>query len=157
MNKLLTTLALLCFSVGANAQPTNSELAFLKVDDPNVLEYSYNYTPSCPFTPAEATQIIEGVIIRSRIRTSLGLGGVNDIYLDVSARCLLIGSDTIDTGYVINWNISYGDYPLIQNFDYGNLVTGGLDGKPFFLQRLQTYTENAITDFVEVNFLSDSN
>ena len=39
MNKLLTTLALLCFSVGANAQLDENFKNFLKVTDPNELPY----------------------------------------------------------------------------------------------------------------------
>jgi hypothetical protein len=61
----------------------------LKVTDPNELEYLYAQRGSdCPFTPQEAKNVIEGVIKRSRIRTAEGIGGNNDLYLNIEAICL---------------------------------------------------------------------
>lgn len=154
MNKLLTTIILLCFSVGANAQQLPPRYkAFLKVTDPNELPYWYSHDDKCPWTEPEAKQIIEGVIKRSRIRTRHDIGGVNDIYLDNKVFCLDLDNNR---GYAVHFNIGYGDYPMLYEWAYGGLLTGGTS-KFFFLDSLQTMIENAITDFVEVNFLSDSN
>jgi hypothetical protein len=155
MKKLLTTITLLCFSVGANAQLIDEFKAFLKVTDPNVLEYYYVHDETeCLWAGSEARQIIEGVIKRSRIRTSEGIGGVNEIYLSVYVNCMAL-SDNF--GYAAYFNVKYGDYPLLYDRPYGGMLVGGINDKSRVLDSLQSMIGDAITDFVEVNFLSDSN
>ena len=154
MNKLLITITLLCFSVGANAQLDENFKNFLKVTDPNELPYWYSHQDECPWTEPEAEQIIEGVIKRSRIRTRHSINEVSGIYLNVKTICMDVGDNL---GYATFFQIEYGAYPMLYEKSYGGLLTGGSDSKSYFLDRLQTSIEDAITDFVEVNFLSDSN
>ena len=154
MKKLLTTIILLCFSVIANAQLSDSFVNFLKVNDPNLLEYYYSHSDECPWTEPEAKQIIEGVIKRSRIRTAHGLGFGNDLYLNIDANCLRL---TNGSGYAVVFNVVDGSFPMLYENPYGGLLASGSNAKSYSLNTFKTMIENAVTDFVEVNFLSDSN
>ena len=160
MKKLLTAITLLCFSVGADAQLTDRFKAFLKVTDPNELQYLYTHqSPDCPFTSQEAANVIEGVIKRSRIRTALGIGRNNAIYLNIESSCIEDNTTSGRVlGYSVFFDINFGDGVMLYAKPYGNLLGGGVSSsRQFFLNSLQDYVENAVTDFVEVNFLSDPN
>jgi len=99
--------------------------------------------------------LIEGVIKRSRIKTAKGLGGPNGFYLNVILSCMTLGSGSQETGYTVHRQIMYGDYPLLYEKDYGGNSLGALTDKQYFLNLLKGGIENAVTDFVEVNFLSE--
>jgi hypothetical protein len=98
--------------------------------------------------------VIEGVIKRSRIKTELGVGGPNSLYLNVYVFCTKMTTDR-DLGYAVDIDITYGDTPVLFDKLYGSLLVGNMDDKQYFLNYLQKYTEEAVTDFVEVNFLSN--
>ena len=59
--------------------------------------------------------------------------------------------------FSVFFDIKFGEGLLLYMRSYGGLLGGGNNSKQMFLRSLQTYVERAITDFVEVNFLSDSN
>ena len=157
MNRLTLAALLLCLSGAANTQIPNSLRAFIKADDPNTLEYYYADNTDCPWTEQEAQSVIEGVIKRSRINTAHGLGGPNNFYLSVVSSCLATGSSSMDTGYSVYHEIMFGDFPFLHQKRYGNILSGAMNNNQFYLNALKMYVENAITDFVEVNFLSNPN
>ena len=158
MNKLTTfilTILLSSLPVIANAQIFDGLKKFITAEDPETLHYWYNHGSDCPWTEAEAKNVIEGVIKRSRIKTEHGTGGPNKVYLNTTAGCL-----ASSRGYAANFDVMFGDYDLatgalLYEYEYGGLLT--TPSKQFGLDSLKTFIENAVTDFVEVNFLSESN
>jgi len=149
---------LFCFSTIANAQISGNLKAFFKVEDPNTLNYWYSHYDDCPWGEVEAEREIEGVIKRSRLRTEHSVSGSNNLYLNVDVLCLSLESIAGNPiGYSVNFEIMYGDYPMLYEVRYGNLLSVGLDGKQSRLDSLKQFVEKAVTDFVEVNFLSESN
>ena len=138
----------------ANAQVSDSLKAFITADDPNTLEYWYTHDSECPWAEEEAKSVIEGVIKRSRIKTEHGTGGPNNVYLNNIARCL----EANVGGHVAFFNIMFGDYgargSLLFEKPYGGILT--MPSKQFGLESLKSLVEGAVTDFVEVNFLSES-
>ena len=159
MKKLTTfilTILLSFIPTIANAQLGDLFRAFITADDPETLHYWYRHYSDCPWTEAEAENVIEGVIKRSRIKTAHDLGGPNKVYLNTTARCL----GTSAGGHAVNFDVKFGDYDsatgsLLFEYSYGGLLT--TPSKQFGLDSLKIYIENAVTDFVEVNFLSESN
>jgi len=97
--------------------------------------------------------VIEGVIKRSRIRTGQGLS-YTDPYLDVKTSCL-----TAFGGYAIYMQIRFAKGFVLWDSNFGGIMTAPEDdsGKQYLLNNLRDSLEEAITDFVEVNFLSDPN
>ena len=157
MSKLLTTIILLCFSVGANAQ---LRFDFIKVTDFDFLDYVLGMSSSCPFAEQEAMDVIEGVIIRSRIRAEVGYSldhFFNEPYLDIKTTCLETRVGGRLTGYTVAYEVRFGKGNMLWDYNYGNIYTDQPNNKQNFLNVLSIDTEAAITDFVKVNFLSDSN
>ena len=154
--KLIIKIILLCFAVGVNGQVPDALSAFIKVTEPDNFRYFYKQTTECPFTEQEAVNVVEGVVKRSRIRPYKMILPTS-LHLNLSTVCIwnLVGDRV--AGYSVMFNIRYGDYPMLIEPDYGGLRIGSRDDKEFFLNSFTRYVENAITDFVEVNFLSDSN
>ena len=158
MNKLTTfilTILLSSLPVIANAQVNGYLKAFITAEDPETLEYWYDHTADCTWTEVEAKNVIEGVIKRSRIKTEHGAGGPNRVFLNITARCLEITT----RGHTAYLDVRFGEYnsvrgSLLYEKSYGNLLT--TPSKQFGLNELKTYIENAVTDFVEVNFLSET-
>ena len=154
MNKLILTILLSCLPAIANAQLSDSLKAFITADDPETLEYWYTHNNECPWTEAEAENVIEGVIKRSRIKTEHGTGGPNKVYLNNVASCL----ETNSGGHAVFLNIKFGEYgargSLLYEKSYGGILT--MPSKQFGLDSLKIFIEDAVTDFVEVNFLSES-
>lgn len=153
MNKLLTTITLLCFSVAVNAQIIETEQVFnfLKVDDPTTLNYNYFHMSDCPFTEMQANNIIESVIERYRI-TPVNTSSLDDLYLKVYPFCVSV------RGYVAyDYGIGFGRGFL--EYSQGYLTAGSMpeDRNVYALNELRAGIEEAIEDFVTVNFLSDSN
>jgi len=159
MKKLTTfilTILLSSLPVIANAQVNGYLKAFITAEDPETLQYWYSHSPDCPWTEAEAENVIEGVINRSRIKTEHGTGGPNRVYLNSIASCL--GVNTM--GHTAFLDVRFGEYnsvkgSLLYEESYGGLLT--TPSKQYGLNQLKTFIENAVTDFVEVNFLSESN
>ncbi len=70
MKKLTTfilTILLSSLPVIANAQLFDSLKKFITAEDPETLHYWYAHGSDCPWTEAEAKNVIEGVIKRCRI------------------------------------------------------------------------------------------
>ena len=70
---------------------------------------------------------------------------------------MVLGTSNRDTGYAVNLDVMYGSNPFLFEHYYGGIYSGSLDDKAYFLENLKSVVESAITDFVEVNFLSDVN
>jgi hypothetical protein len=155
LNKLVFTVLLCCFSALANAQQLPSTFnEFVKSSDPNTLEYfNVSETEECPWTFADAVGVIEGVINRSRINT-YGARFSKDPWLKVAYRCIKLGSER---GWAVNFDVKFGRDKYLFDKDYGNILIGSMDSNQFYLDNLKRYVENAVTDFVKVNFLSNSN
>jgi len=154
MNKLTTfilTILLSSLPVIANAQVSFKVKTFITATDPETLHYWYTHGSECPWTEAEAENVIEGVIKRSRIKTEHNLGGPNKFYLNTTALCL----GTSAGGHAVNFDVKFATGSLLFEHSYGSVLM--TSSKQFGLNQLKTYIENAVTDFVEVNFLSESN
>lgn len=153
MNKLAFAVLLFCSSTVAGAQQLSEQIAaFIKAEDPNALEYWYEQSPDCPWTDREAKNVIEGVIKRSRIKTAEGLGGPNRFNLDVKIRCMIISTGA--SGYVVDRRVMFGASPYLFANNYGAIAVGARSDKQYFLGLLKEDIEIAVTEFVEVNFLS---
>jgi len=161
MNKLLTTITLLCFSVAFGSQvKAQSDQAilfdFVKQQDPDFLPYFVTQTDDCPSTQAAAEEVIEGVIIRSRVRTAVRDIGYPDLYINVGLTCIESQSGAI----AIALEVYFGKYPMLLGggiTNYSQILLGSSSDRQNFLGSIRISIEEAMTDYVEANFLLDSN
>ena len=109
----------------------------------------------CPFTQAETKVVIEGVIIRSRVRTAVRDFGYPDLYIDVGLTCIESQSGAI----AIALEVYFGKYPMLWQgiTSYSSVFLGGSSDKQNFLGSIRISIEEAMTDYVQANFLLDSN
>lgn len=127
----------------------------LKQENPNTLSYAVvGELNNCRTPKAEIESLIEGVLMRSRIKPSTDLR--NPLVLVAKIRCLPLISNGVDQGTAFDIRMSYSNFfppPIVQYFiSYGSVGTwGGEDN--YFKEAVKQFTEEAVTDYVKVNFL----
>ncbi|MFN3237682.1 MAG: hypothetical protein ACE37D_11570 [Pseudomonadales bacterium] len=129
---------------------------FIEKDDPDTLDYWYTHGEACPWSESEGTEVITGVLKRSRVLPTQGLGKANGVYLFAKSTCLELAHEF---GFAVNFYVVFGEVgdkgSIVYDKDYGGLGSGAPDDKRFFLDSLRSSVEAAVTDFIEVNFLLD--
>jgi len=156
MKSLLVFSAFSLFSVTqAWAQLDPRFVEVITVSDRDNLDYWYSHSEPCPWSEDEAVSLIEGVIKRSRIKPSRSINLLNEVYLDVGVVCvdITVGGGGIVAGRSIYARVMFGDYPMLYDRDYGSLWVMPSDDSDVALMKIRGAVEQAITDFVEVNFL----
>ena len=120
-----------------------------KKDNPNELAYYAGSDDDCPIDDERVRDIVEGVLVRSRIKP---LGGTEwtsaPLYLSVMLNCMkLEGNNPIFT-----MRIAFGKLipiPILYDHSFGYF---GTRPKDFIESRLKDRVENAITAYIKVNF-----
>jgi hypothetical protein len=149
--KIKIILACLFFTLSLNAisaeEPDWFKLA-IKSPNPNDLAYYANADEDCPINSSAISNIVEGVFTRSRIKPSSRFYEKNRVYLNVLLDCLERG----DAHPVFVFTIQFGKYkPVPILFDRPYSVFG-IGDKESMSQALKTKTEDAITDYLKINF-----
>jgi hypothetical protein len=144
------SLMLLLSSQVQAAEPPDWLYPALKVDNPNELAVLVFATDKCFVTTEELTELVSGVLIRSRVKPLLGYEYYeNDLYLKISMQC-----NTPKIGHqVYTMDAIFGNYnvtpPVRYPSFYGFL---GDARKPFIVSRVKNMVEVAITDYIKANF-----
>jgi len=122
----------------------------IKSPTPNQLAYFIGVGSDCEITKDEAISLVDGVLIRSRIKPlAQSFGGEASLYLNIRLECLLMES----RNPIFQININFARWtpypPILYDHIYGTM---GYGSKEYVSQNLKEYIENAITDFIKVNF-----
>ncbi|MBU2955071.1 hypothetical protein [Marinobacter sp. F3R08] len=127
----------------------------LKQESPNTLSYAVvGGLDQCRTQKSEIESLIEGVLIRSRIKPSTDLS--NPLVLIAKIRCAGLSSNGVDLGAAFDIRVAFSRFqplPVVDYFiSYGSIGTwGGEDN--FFKDSVKQFVEEAVTDYVTVNFL----
>ena len=130
----------------------------------NWLGYMVVNDNDCPTTKSEVEKAVEGVFVRSRIEPAKNVSRVIDaddkpeeiIYLSVILNCLEQGKNK----FVFSLSIYFskwigdedGDFHIKFNGEYG---TTGIGGRKYILDAVKDRTENALTHYIQVNFIDN--
>jgi hypothetical protein len=146
---LLVPIALLCAASAYAQHPIWLDQA-IRVDDPGELAYWTAVESDCPLTEPEVQSVVEGVLIRNRIKP-LRPGVLEDgrIYLNVSLRCT---KAVVDNQHAFSININFGRYkpwPAIL-FDVPYAAVG-FGGKDSLRKNFEEHLEDAVGAFKTAN------
>lgn len=121
----------------------------IKSPNPNELAYFVGVDENCPADKSVISNTVEGVLVRSRIKPSAAFYENNRIYLNVTMDCLKPENGK----HIFTLSINFGRLnpkpSILFDKTYGFFGVGGLD---FITQKLKISTEEAITDYLKVNF-----
>jgi len=155
MKKLLLVITCLLFSANSHAEELPDWYAkVLKVKNPNELAYYAYVDTECGITGNQLQETIEDIMIRSRIKpvlttNSSALTTNSPIYLRVVAECGLMDDDD----RIYNLSIDFARYipkpAVLYDMPYGSFGVAPAD---LILNKVKNYTEEAITDYIKVNF-----
>ena len=114
--------------------------------NPNELAYYTDVSPECPITRDEATQILEGVFVRNRIKP---LGGnawkTRPFYLYVAMTCLKQNTVFTILGYFGN---ASGSVPILYDKNFGWFAVGPAEDQR---AGLTATIERGITLYLKAN------
>jgi hypothetical protein len=149
--KLLLTITLMAVMSTSFSRELPEWLALgLKSPTPNQLAYWVDIASDCEITEDEAISLVDGVLIRSRIKPlSQSLGREASLYLNIRLYCLPVESRNPIFQIAINFARWTPYPPILYENTYRNL---GYGDKEFVSQALKETIEDAITDFIKVNF-----
>jgi hypothetical protein len=142
-----------CFLLLPFAVAEDDRLSWLKkeikVNAPEKLMFSVSAYDDCPFTENEISEIVHGVLVRSRLKPEKIEGMGSHLYLNIALRCtkpsngLYVYSSDI---YFARWDSA----PLLIQPNFG---TVGDAKKQTIKNLLKESVEGAITVYVASNFL----
>ena len=146
MKYILLLTMLLTFDVSAQ-----SDLSFLKKDNPDELAYWAWASPECPISREDVKAIVTGVLIRSRIKPAESSWVRDPIYLNVSVLCAKVEGNNP----VFNASINFGratPYPSVI-FDSIGHQQLGIGDVSFIKATIKNGVEKAVTDYIKFNFI----
>jgi hypothetical protein len=142
---MLLTLIFASTSVNAaELQPWYKEV--LQNDNPNNLGFYADAGKSCELDKTQLRKIVEGVLIRSRIKP-LDIS-FNEIYLNAKIRCTSEGSAF---SIAVSFGKAFPGPSILYDVDYGGIGTHANDPS-YILSSLKGAIETAVTDYISVNF-----
>ena len=111
---------------------------------PDVLRALVWVGSDCPFDRDSASEIVDGVFIRSRVRNEFI---DDDLFLYVSTNCLVDGASYIYSIRVVmdKWGLTD---PWMLDWDWGSFGAGPED---YIKSSLRDRVEDAITDFIRAH------
>ncbi len=158
--RILFFIALL-LSVNVSAE---DKMKYMLKPERDWLGYSVVNSEGCPVSNSAVEKAVEGVFVRSRIEPAKNISIVIDtddneeniIYLGLILNCL----DLDKNNPVFNLSLYFskwiddpdGDFHVKFGKDYG---TTGIGGRKFILDAVKARTENALTDYIKVNFIDN--
>lgn len=151
--KKLLTIALLFLHASVSlAEEVPSWLyKAIKVSNPNELAYFIDLDKDCFSTEAELSKIVEGVLIRSRLKPiKYRVKTIEQIYLSLNITCVKINSKT---SRVYSITTLFGQYTpapaILYNYPFGSAGSGREDD---FKKAFKISVEDAVTAFLKANF-----
>ena len=163
----------LFLSVNVSAE---DNMKYMLKPEPDWLGYSVVNGDDCPTTKSEVEKAVEGVFVRARIEPAKNVSrvidaewkkygaGANDkieevIYLGVILNCTKANTN-IFINPVFNLSLYFskwiedadGDFHVKFGKDYG---TSGVGTREYILDAIKNRTENALTDYIKVNFIDN--
>ena len=111
---------------------------------PDILGSFVGVDADCPFDSDSASEIVDGVFIRSRVSNERDDG---ELFLLVSISCLVHGASYIFSTDIVMDVRGIGD-PWRLAWDWG---TYGFGGRDYIRSVLRDGVENAITDFIRAH------
>jgi hypothetical protein len=146
---LITILTLAPLQVAIGDDPAWLATALMQ-EEPNELAYLIGVDSECPINEEEAESIIEGVMIRSRIKPLDGDNWASrSLYLSTVLSCM-----KRDNGIqVFHMQINFGNYskfiPVLYDQGYGYF---GIGSSGFIETILGAQIEIAIGSYLKANF-----
>lgn len=146
MRYILLLTILLTFDVSAQ-----SDLSFLKKDNPDELGYWAYASTNCPISTEDVKAIVTGVLIRSRIKPAQSSWASDPVYLNVSVSCVKLEGDNP----VFSTSINFGrrlPYPsvIFEEINHGGLGIGSVS---YIKAAIKEGVEAAVTDYIKFNFI----
>lgn len=122
----------------------------LVVAEPNELGYYSHVAESCPATADDVSTIIEGVMIRSRIRPQAeSYSDDEQLFIEINVYCSNLPTDD---GVIFETDVRFGflarNTDMVLNWDYGTLDYGSAGDIEAVVRR---DVEDAITDYIRAN------
>ena len=122
----------------------------LKSSTPNQLSYFVNVSKACPFSKEKAQTVVDGVLIRSRIKPLREDIFVNNrVYLNMTISCLTLKSDNPVFDIEVNFARIEPLPSIIFDQHFG---TSGIGGPDYILQAFKEGVESAVTEYIKSNF-----
>ena len=119
-----------------------------KKDNPNELAYYAGTSDDSPIDDERVGDIIEGVLVRSRIKPLADAWTSAPLYLSVMVNCVKLEGNNP----VYQMEIAFGKrrpIPILYDHNFGNI---GIGSKDFIESILKDKVEDAITAYIKVNF-----
>ena len=146
MRYILLLTILLTFDVSAQ-----SDLSFLKKDNPDELGYWAWASTSCPISTEDVKAIVTGVLIRSRIKPAQSLWASDPVYLNVSVICVKVEGNNPVFSAAVNFGRRI-PYPSVI-FDATDHGTLGIGPVSTIKAAIKEGVEDAVTDYIKFNFI----
>lgn len=149
LKKTILLIGLLLSTASVSAEVPDWLDKAIKVSNPNQLAYFVDAN-GCPLKKEELQDIVEGLLIRSRIKPLKEDIFVKDrVYLSLGLTCTKGNG-----GHSFAITSQFGRYypsPAVLLFDY-DFGSMGAGSKTFIEQVFKSKVENAVTAFVKSNF-----
>jgi hypothetical protein len=128
--------------------------AVLKVDNQGELPVFVGAGKKCPIKTEELTEIVSGVLIRSRIKSLPHSKGdewlERNLFLNVLISCL--EADSPSSSHIFVATIVYGNARVTPLVNYAQTYTSyGRGPKDYMVTNVKLQVENAVTDFNQAN------
>jgi hypothetical protein len=150
MRLILTTILIVLPFQSVLAAELGWKSKALKQAEPNELAYRLAVDDECPIGRERAVSIVEGVMVRSRIKPLGGTAWITSkLHLSVLVSCMKLD------GYspVYATDIHFGNYsgkiPVFYISSFGGI---GIGGSSFFESELKKHVEGAMTAYLKANF-----
>jgi len=121
----------------------------IKVESYEKLLFSVSAYDDCPLTEDDISQIVQGVFIRSRLKTEKVEGEGAHLYLSVSLRC----TKPLNGLYAYASDIYFAKWESAPNLIQPNFGTVGDAKEQTIRNSLKESIENAVTVYIATNFL----
>ena len=128
---------------------------WMKKENPNELGVFVFVTKRCPMADSELQELVEGVLVSSRIKPVSWVA--EDIYLDVDLDCTQSQSSS---HVIFNFVIDFTGVALLEGkgnvpVRFGKIKSGGVFGTASLnevKQAMELQLEKVVTDYLQANF-----
>ena len=146
---IIITLALFSFLVNASERPPWFNNA-IKSKTPNQLPYYIGVSKDCPIKLTRAESVVEGVLIRSRVKPLKGdIYAAGIVYLNIYVSCVPLESNNPVFNIEVNFGRINPKPAIIFDQSFGN---SGIGDQDFIMQVLKERVESAMTAYIKANF-----
>ena len=160
-----TILATFVVTGTVNGQTKKSYLKYLIKDDPDILGIEVTVDDECPSMESSLEELVEGELLRARIRKGSWIDTMDEVKLHVNMHCTSGKSGSIHQGYIVEVDFAiwrdvddaaineYGFYLMRYGTGYGGF---GFAPKHLVNKESEnlarTQVSKALTDYLRANF-----